>query len=289
MKFSIILCAFFAITTVVGNATSINLGPAADYGVLGINGAAINTGATVHLSSGPLIVNGNVGSGDNGQFQADGGGHINGRLDFAPSATINPGNDTFSGGMHQISFNPIEQAVQNEANFVQGLTPTQSFTSITNATTLNSAGGQNVISIAQDIHLSDGNLTLNGSASDVFIFQIKGTMELSGNSDIVLTGGLTPNNVLFDFIGAGSQFQTSGQAKTAGIFLAEDRAININGGIHDSEFISGVSLSFQSNPTVNQPGTVPDRGSTLLLMSLGLMIIGMVRPGLAQRRSKQST
>ena len=84
MKFPTIFSIFFALTTVAGNATSINLGPAADYGVLGINGAAVNTGASVHLSSGPLVVNGNVGSGDNGQFQADGGGHINGRLDFAP-------------------------------------------------------------------------------------------------------------------------------------------------------------------------------------------------------------
>jgi Ice-binding-like len=285
MKTSIIVFAFFGLA-IIGNATSINLGPAADYGVLGVNGAAINTGATVHLSSGPLIVNGNVGSGDNGQFQADGGGHINGRLDFAPSATVNPGNDTFSGGLHQISFTSIEQAVQNEANFVQSLTPTQSLTSITNATTLNSTGGQNVISIAQNIHLSDGNLTLNGSASDVFIFQIKGTMELSGNSNIVLTGGLTPNNVLFDFIGAGSQFQTSGQSKTAGIFLAEDRAINITGGVHDSEFISGVSLSFQSNPTVNQPQNgVPDGGSTFLLMSVGLVVIGIVRQSFVQHGS----
>lgn len=285
MKISIIVFAFFGLTT-IGNATSINLGPAADYGVLGVNGAAINTGATVHLSSGPLIVNGNVGSGDNGQFQADGGGHINGRLDFAPSATVNPGNDTFSGGLHQISFTAIEQAVQNEANLVQSLTPTQSFNSITSATTLNSTGGQNVISIGQDIHLSGGNLTLNGNASDVFIFQIKGTMELSGNSNIVLTGGLTANNVLFDFIGSGSQFQTSGQANTAGIFLAEDRAININGGMHDGEFISGVSLSFQSNPTVNQPQNgVPDGGSTFLLMSVGLVVIGIVRQSFGQHGS----
>jgi hypothetical protein len=35
--------------------------------------------------------------------------------------------------------------------------------------------------------------------------------------------------------------------------LAPNRVIQINGGVHNSEFISGQTLSFQSNPAVSQP------------------------------------
>ena len=65
--------------------------------------------------------------------------------------------------------------------------------------------------------------------------------------------GVPPSEVLFNFPGSGDQIQTSGNAETAGIFLAPNRVIQINGGVHNSEFISGKSLSFQSNPVVNQP------------------------------------
>jgi len=137
----------------------------------------------------------------------------------------------------------------------------------------------NVISIGQNIHLSGGNLTLNGSASDVFVFKISGTMELSGNTNIVLNGGLTAGNVIWDFIGSGSQFQTSGQSQTAGIFLAPQRVININGGVHNSEFISGVSLSFQSNPII-----VPEAPTTSLLIFGALVATGVA----IKRRARAS-
>jgi hypothetical protein len=252
------------------------LGPAGDYAILGINGATIN------LSSGPLQIDGNVGVADNSQLNFSGGGHINGRVDYGSSATLNTGGNTITGGTHLVNFSPITQAVQSMVNFANSLSSTQAFDSITTAMTLTSTGPQNVISIAHDIHLSGGNLTLSGSASDVFIFKISGTMELSGNTNIVLTGGLTANNVLWDFIGAGSQVQTSGQSHTAGIFLAPLRDININGGVHDSEFISGTRLSFQSNPVVTQP--VPEVAPSWVIFGfLGFVIVLRSRRHLMRR------
>jgi len=254
------IVAFVVVSSTASASPDSILGSASDYSVLGINGAITN------LSSGPLRINGNVGEGDNSQLNFSGGGQIIGEVDYASSATLNTGGNTISGGTHQTNFSPIEQSVQNLVNYANSLSPTQTFSSITSPMTLVGDGGQNVISITNDIHLSGGNLTLSGSASDVFIFQIKGTMELSGNTDIILTGGLTPNNVVWDFIGSGSQFQTSGQSDTAGIFLAPQRVININGGVHDSEFISGVTLSFQSNPVLLQPTPEP---SSLALLAFG--------------------
>jgi hypothetical protein len=247
-------------------ARAFDLGPAGDYLILGIGG-------TTHLSSGPLLVYGNVGAGDNSHFQADGGGTIYGRLDYSASATVSTGNDTFTGGLHMIDFAAINQAVQNLVTFANGLAPTQTFTSITNATTINSTGGQNVIAITGNtgIHLSGGNLVLHGSASDTFVFQINhGSFALSGDTHIVLTGGLTWNNILWDIQGSGGQVQTSGNSFTQGIFLSPNEAIQINGGTHYSEFISGVGLSFQSNPVV-----IPEPSTLALLVSTGLILAGL--------------
>jgi len=262
-----------------GSFASTNLGPAADYSVLGLSGPS-GHGSTINLSSGPLRISGNVGVGDNGQLNFSGGGQINGRVDASSSAVLNTGGNTISGGTNKpTDFSSIGQAVQSTINSINSLSPTQTFNSITSPISLTGNGGLNVISIGQDIHLSGGNLTLTGNASDVFVFKISGTMELSGNTNIVLNGGLTAGNVIWDFIGSGSQFQTSGQSQTAGIFLAPQRVININGGVHDSEFISGMSLSFQSNPLI-----IPEASTTSLLI-LG----GLIATGIGVRRRTRAT
>jgi hypothetical protein len=46
------------------------------------------------------------------------------------------------------------------------------------------------------------------------------------------------------------RFRPTGNSQTEGDFSGTLPRYNINGGIHDSEFISGTKLSFQSNPIV---------------------------------------
>lgn len=252
------------------NAAAINLGSASDYGILGLDGGSI-----INLSSGPLRVNANVGVGDASALKFSGGGQINGRVDYSASSTLDTGGNTITGGTHQVDFSGIEKDVQSLVTSLSSLSPTQTLSSITDPMTLTSTGSESVFSITGDIHLSGGDLTLSGAPGDIFVIKIGGTMELSGNTNIVLTGGLTANDVIWDFLGSGSQFQTSGQSDTVGIFLAPQRVININGGVHESEFISGKSLSFQSNPVVN-PVPEPSPWSMIAIGGVGLLGI-MIR------------
>ena len=249
---ALVLGLFLTVTS-VAHASLVDLGAAGDYGILGLNGATIN------LSSGPLRVNDNVGVGNNAALNFSGGGQINGSVDYASSATLNTGGNTISGGTHQIDFSATQHDALALASSAASLTPTQTFSSITSPLTITGSGGQNVIRVTNDIHLSGGNLTLSGGPNDTFIFNIAGTMELSGNTNIILSGGVNPSQILFNFLGTGSQVQTSGQSNTVGIFLAPSRVFNINGGTHQSEFVSGMSLSFQSNPVlIPVPETVPN-------------------------------
>ena len=258
-------------------SASADLGPAGNYAILGFNGANV----TINLSSGPLMVNGNVGVGNNSTLNFS-SGTVDGNVDLAASATLNKsGGTTFiNGNTNQpVDFSPINTAVNNEVSLLNSLAPTQTFSlGIQNPTTITGNGGQNVISVGGNngIHLSGGALTLSGGPSDTFVFQItSGNFALSGDTNIVLSGGVTPNHVFWDIEGSGGQVQTSGNSNTAGIFLAPNEAIQINGGTHNSEFISGVNLSFQSNPVVNQ--VVPEPNSSLLFIGFGVALLGIAK------------
>jgi hypothetical protein len=229
------------------------LGAASNYAALGLQGSTIN------LSSGPLCFVGNVGIGENGLFNFSGGGKVNGELDADPTShqNISGGGTTITGGIHTMSMSAVESAALAESDNAANPKlnpPTQTFNSITSATTIKGNGGQNVIQVNGLVHLSGGqNLTISGGPSDIFIINITQGLQLDGGANIVLQGGVCAGSVLFNFPGSGDQIQTSGNANTAGIFLAPSRVIQINGGFHNSEFISGKNLSFQSNPQVCQP------------------------------------
>jgi hypothetical protein len=138
-----------------------------------------------------------------------------------------------------------------EATTAGSLTPTQTFSSSPATETIVGKGGQNVIEVTNNVHLSGGNtLTISGGPSETFIFNIANGLQLDGGSNIVLSG-VMPSQFLFYFPGSASwEVQTSGNANTAGTFLAPYGGIQINGGVHNAEFISGMRLSFQSNPNV---------------------------------------
>jgi hypothetical protein len=60
--------------------------------------------------------------------------------------------------------------------------------------------------------LINTDLTLNGSSTDIFIFQIASTMTMAANTQITLTGGILPENIFWVVadtvaIGSGADFQ----------------------------------------------------------------------------------
>jgi hypothetical protein len=206
------------------------------------------------LSSGPLQVNGNVGIGVGGILQFSGGAHLNGTLYYDPSASVQiSGGSSFSSKMSE-SFTAIDNAAAALATYAKGLTPTQTFSQIQNTTIITGNGGQNVISVTGNFHLSGGNsLTISGGPNDTFYINVYQGLQLDGGANIVLRG-VAPSQVLFNFMGT-QQLQTSGNANTAGIYLGTNpnQQVQINGGVHNSAFIfTSNNFSFQSNPVVNQ-------------------------------------
>jgi len=225
------------------------LGSAGGFSILGLQGA------NIQLSSGPLQVNGNVGIGVNGRMHLSGGATLQSRLFADPSAQVQiDGGSGFSGGVVYQSMAAIQKAALAEAASVQSLPSTQTFSQITNATTIIGDGGQNVISVTGNFHLSGGNnLVISGGPNDTFYINVYHGLQLDGGANIALRG-VSPSQVLFNFIGT-QQLQTSGNANTAGIYLGTNpsQQVQINGGVHNSAFIfASNNFSFQSNPVVDR-------------------------------------
>lgn len=251
------------------------LGAAGGYAILGLSGSTDN------LSSGGLVVNGNIGVGPSATA-AISSGVVNGSF-----FTNSSGEVTQSGGetvpVIVQSMSAAQQAATNLATFAANAaqSPTQTFTSITSAMTITGNGGENVIDVtgSQGIHLSGGTLTISGGPNDFFIIDVSGSqgMQLSGNTNIVLNG-VAANQVLWYFPGSANNIvQTSGQSDTEGIFLAPNGGIQINGGTHDSEFIAGGPLSFQSNPKMTPPPVIPEPGSLSMWLAGACCMAFVVR------------
>jgi len=197
----------------------------------------------------------------------------------------------------------------SDYSYAAGLAATQTVTStITGNTTFNGDGGVNVISFKNGAGISltssGQNLTLNGSASDIFVLQISGTLNLGSTNAIQLTGGLTAQNVLLVFTGTTAQGITLSGGTVNGTLLADvpnysmylygtvngmvagdgtiyGDALTVNGGSNIFGQSSGTVVDpSPSSGTVFQPLQDDDQGpepATWAMLFVGIGVMAGVR------------
>ena len=93
------------------------------------------------------------------------------------------------------------------------------------------------------------DLTLNGGANDVWIFQITGTLDIASGKKILLTGGAQAKNIFWQVadvvtLGSGSHFE--------GIVLAQKNIALLTGASINGRLLAQTAVTLQSN-TVTQP------------------------------------
>lgn len=94
-------------------------------------------------------------------------------------------------------------------------------------------------------------LTLSGSATDVWIFQISGSLTTAATSSVLLTGGAVPKNVFWQVAGASVNIGAA-PARFEGVVLAQV-AINLgNGAIANSRLLAQAAVNLDQT-TVTQP------------------------------------
>jgi len=146
---------------------------------------------------------------------------------------------------------------------------------------VNGNGGLNVININGNITTS---LILNGSATDIFIVNVTGTLSLTGSDVLGVAGGVSGNNVLYNFTGSGGTLTTHVNNMVNGTLLAPNYDFilhSLNGRI-----IGGQNITLMSGATVNgpPPPAVPEP-TTILLLGSG--IVGIAAK-LRKRRNRKN-
>jgi hypothetical protein len=105
----------------------------------------------------------------------------------------------------------------------------------------------------QNFKLSGGIFTLVGTATQHFIINVTNTFSLSGRAKIVLSGGLTFDNVLWNIHGTGRDVQISGSSSISGIVMATRRTVNLKGSTIDKGEVIANKLVMKQRAHINLP------------------------------------
>ncbi len=247
------------------HADAFMLGQAADYTVLGSQSVILNQGN----------VNGNVGiGGGNGSLLKS---TVNGNVLIAPGASPDIHDQDFIVNGQILRDQNLTGAIndaQAASARLASMTATQSFGSITGDLVIMSSGGTNVIAV-NSIDINGGSLTLTGGATDRFIFNVASDFQLS-HAQIILSGGLTADNLIFNFSNTGSEIKFN-KADTVvfGTILAPFRDIEVKDtGLVLTGAVIGQNLVIHSGAQVNGGGAPPSapvpEPATMLLLGTGL-------------------
>lgn len=170
----------------------VNLGTAADFGVLGAS-AVTNTG--------PTVVNGDVGISPDTSITGFGG---------LPDGVVN-------GTIHQTDAVAAlaQQDTTTAYNVAASLTPTE--TGLDELTGLSLSPG--VYSGGELLLSNNGTLTLAGSAESVWVFQAASTLTIGSGTQIIITGGASACNVFWQ-VGSSASIGTTAQFQGTVLALA---------------------------------------------------------------------
>jgi hypothetical protein len=176
--------------------------------------------------------------------------------------------------------NNLSQALGGEAG--TNLTLTSSQTILASNGILDANG--NRVFGTTSVNLNNASiLTINGSASDYVVINVTDNNP-AFNGQIVLTGGITPDQLLFNMFGGNYTTHTGGPTltistaaqTTTGIFLDPNGSMQMNESVLNGRFWGGDVANQQivSGAHINAPppgGGVPEPASISLVL-LGLML-----------------
>lgn len=93
------------------------------------------------------------------------------------------------------------------------------------------------------------DITLNGTATDVWIFKVAGTLDLAAAKSVLLSGGALPKNVFWQVSGAVTIGTT---AHMEGVILSQTAITLLTGASANSRLLAQTAVSLESN-AVTQP------------------------------------
>jgi hypothetical protein len=195
---------------------------------------------------------------------------VNGTVFRDSTATVT-GPGPITGGVIVQSLLSTVNAANSASTTFAGLGTTQTFGNISNATTIHGNGGTNVINVTGNI---TNSLIFSGTASDQFIVNIHGNVNLTGNTS--LGTGVSASQVVFNIVGAHT-VQTDVGNLVNGIVLATDisSSMTLDGSFSGELIGNNITLMSGAHVTDIQVQSVPEP-SSMLLMAFGSIGMGVL-------------
>ena len=235
-------------------------------------GGGITETDVIDQFTGTTDIYGDVGVAGDGNISLSGSATIHGDLYWRTPGTLKlSGNAQITGMRHNngasdlILDNGVSEAnlaSAHAASFTLSSTAYASLTNITSSMTLTAQhdrpGNSTVLNLNSIVLGNQSTLTLSGTATDVFILNVSNQFSLTSQSKIVLTGGLSWDDVLFNIKGNGSDITLDGQSTLNGILMANKRTVSLTGGslVAGEVIANKIKLSGSSrvvNPSVASP------------------------------------
>lgn len=216
-----------------------NMGDLLRWGAFSLGGGIVTDDDATMV--GTTDIYGDVGIAGNGNLTMTGNSTIHGDLYWRSNGTLTmKGNAKVTGNkfhnMNSVLDNGVTEAMNSSALAASYASSTlySGINSITMSMTLNAQhdrpGNSTVLNLMTFNLGNNQTLTLNGAANDVFIFNISGTFVMGAQSQILLTGGLSWDDVLFNVRGSGTNVTLNAQSTLRGVLMANNRTVTMDGG-----------------------------------------------------------
>ena len=147
-----------------------------------------------------------------------------------------------------------------------------------------SHSGQNVLAVTSSLSISGGSITINGTASEQFVFNISNLVTFSQTS--IILNGVSAGNVFFNILHGGS-LTASGGTFTGNILSLNGGSgvggtVNLSSVTMDGSVISSGSLSISGSSVA----IAPEMPTILLGVSALLLLVG--KAGLDRFRQRRT-
>jgi hypothetical protein len=267
-KVSLFALTALIATSIAAQASVVDLKSAAGWSVLTYNS---NNTSDSAFNGGPIgVVNGN--------WTQSGGGTTNTQqpttVYLSPGFTNN-GPNVLKTVYDAAKLNAAWNDAVNASAMLASLAPTQTFGAITSAMTISEATKGDYVFNISSINLNQSALTLSAPAGSQFVLNISGNITLNGGSQgngILLSGGLTSNDVFINLTGTDSNLTTSGGGNAQQIFgtviaTGLNASVNLHPGQINGEIIARTLTT--SSGALEVPEVTP---SSVIFGFIGLVV-----------------
>lgn len=256
-------------TSFAAQASVVDLGSAAGWSVLTYNS---NNTSDSAFNGGPIgVVNGN--------WTQSGGGQTSHQQ--ATTVYLSPGFHNNGPAVETTVFDAAKlNAAWNDAvnasNAMAAMAPTQTFGAINSGLTISENSVGTYVFNISSINLNQDHITLSAPAGSTFVLNISGDITLNGGSagnGILLSGGLTSNNVFINMTSANANLTTTGGGNANQIYgtvlaVGANASVNLHPGQINGEIIAR-TLTTSSGALGVVPEVTPN---SVILGFIGIVV-----------------